>query len=79
MRYLYKTTHHFHRIVSKAHAAVHTLYRFPFQTELFSFDYLLAQLTKKMLLCSNDMWMDLAACNHTKKSLIEVVFNRKIR
>lgn len=69
MRYLYKTTHHFHRIVSKAHAAVHTLYLFPFQTELFSFDYLLAQLTKKMLLCSNDMWMDLAACNHTKKLL----------
>lgn len=42
---------------------------FLFGENYFSFDYLLAQLAKKMLLCSHDMWMDLAACNHTKKLL----------
>lgn len=30
---------------------------FLFGENYFSFDYLLAQLAKKMLLCSHDMWM----------------------
>lgn len=29
----------------------------------------IAHLTKMVLLCTDDLWMDLAACNHTKKLL----------